>query len=75
MRLNMINNDELYTVKDVSKILKVDVHKVYNLISSGVLPAMKLGSLKIRKKSLNEFLNTYDGMDLSNLKNVKKMHM
>ena len=28
----MINNDELYTVKDVSKILKVDVHKVYNLI-------------------------------------------
>lgn len=67
------NYDGLYTVKEVSKILKVDTHRVYNLISAGVLPAMKLGSLKVRKESLNLFLKEYDGMDLTDLSNVKKV--
>ena len=37
--------DELYTVKEVSRILKVNVHKVYDLIRAGLLPALKLGSI------------------------------
>lgn len=65
--------DELYTVKEVSKILKVNVHKVYDLIHFGMLPALKLGSIKIRKESLNEFLKKYDGMDLSDLDKVHRM--
>ena len=65
--------DELYTVKEVSKILKVNVHKVYDLIRSGMLPALKLGNIEIRKESLNEFLKKYDGMDLTDLNNVCNM--
>jgi len=62
--------DELYTVKEVSRILKVNVHKVYDLVRAGLLPALKLGSIKIRKESLAEFLKKYDGMDLTDLNNV-----
>ena len=65
-----IHMDELYTAKEVSKILKVNVHKVYDLIRAGLLPALKLGSIKIRKASLNEFLKKYEGMDLTDLDNV-----
>ena len=65
-----IHMDELYTAKEVSKILKVNVHKVYELIRAGMLPALKLGSIKIRKESLKEFLKKYEGMDLTDLDNV-----
>lgn len=65
-----IHMDELYTAKEVSKILKVNVHKVYDLIRAGMLPALKLGSIKIRKASLKEFLKKYEGMDLTDLDNV-----
>lgn len=65
--------DELYTVKEVAKIMKVNVHRVYDLIRAGLLPALKLGSIKIRKKSLNEFLEKYDGMDLTDLEKVHRM--
>lgn len=62
--------DELYTVKEVSLKLKVNIHKVYELVNAGVLPALKLGSIKIRKESLEEFLMKYDGKDLTDLKNI-----
>lgn len=65
--------NELYTVKEVSQILKVDVHKVYDLIRSGLLSALKLGSLKIRKQTLEKFLAEYDGFDLSDLNNIHKL--
>lgn len=65
-----IHMDELYTAKEVSKILKVNVHKVYDLIHAGLLLALKLGSIKIRKESLKEFLKKYEGMDLTDLDNV-----
>lgn len=67
--------DELYTVKEVSKILKVNVHKVYELINSGLLPALKLGSIKIRRESLLRFLEENDGNDLTDTSNVVKMKM
>lgn len=59
--------DEVLTVKEVSQILKVNVHKVYDLIRVGLLPALKLGNLKVRKASLEKFLAEYDGYDLSDL--------
>lgn len=62
--------DELYTVKEVAKIMKVNVHRVYDLIRAGLLPALKLGSIKIRKESLDEFLRKYDGKDLTDLNNI-----
>ena len=66
---------QIYTVKEVSKILKVNVHKVYDLIKSGLLPALKLGSLKVREESLNEFITKYDGYDLTDFNNPVKLDL
>lgn len=63
--------DVLYTVKEVSQLIKTNVGYVYNLIKKGYLPALNLGSLKVRRASLLEFLEKYDGKDLSDLDNIK----
>ena len=53
----MMNNDELlYTVTEVAKLLKVNRTFVYELINRGELPAVKVGSLKIRRKTLEHYL-------------------
>lgn len=67
--------DKVYTVKQVSEILQVNVNRVYDLIRAGLLPALKLGNLKIREASLEKFLEDYDGMDLSDLYNIKKLDL
>ena len=69
---NTYNKEEklLYTVKETAYVLGCNVHLVYNLVNKGLLPALKLGSLKIRKVSIEKFLDKYDGMDLTNLDNI-----
>jgi excisionase family DNA binding protein len=67
--------EQLYTVKEVSLILKVNVHRVYDLIRSGMLPALKLGSLKVRKEALEKFLAEYEGYDLTDLNNIIKLDL
>lgn len=49
----------LYTVKEVSEILKVNVSTVYQLIKSKQLPPIKLGAVKIRGADLENFINNY----------------
>lgn len=66
--------DVLYTVKEVSLLIKTNVGYVYNLIKKGYLSALNLGSLKVRRVSLLEFLEKYDGKDLSNLNNIKDLN-
>ena len=65
---------ELYTVKEVSQILKVNVHKVYDLIRAGLLPALKLGSLKVRGETLHKFIADCENMDLTDLDNIVKLN-
>ena len=55
----------LYNVKEVSKCL--------GLIRKGLLPALKLGSLKVRRASLESFISKYEGMDLSDLDNITEL--
>ena len=75
-RRNMEKEDKLlYTVKEASAALGINVHTVYDLIKKGILPALKLGSLKIRKVSLEEFIAKYEGMDLSDLDNIKELNI
>ena len=62
--------DVLYTVKEVSELLKTNPNYVYELIKRGLLPALKLGSLKIRRISLLKFLKENEGKDLTNLDNI-----
>lgn len=63
---------ELLTVKEVSKILKVNVNYVYDLIKRGLLPALKLGSWKVRPKTLEIFIEKYECYDLSDLDKIHK---
>lgn len=65
--------EKLYTVSETSKILKTNVHTVYSLVDQGLLPAIKLGRLKIRDEAIEEFLKKYEGMDLSNLSDIKEI--
>lgn len=67
--------DVLYTVKEVALLIKTNVGYVYNLIRKGYLPALNLGSLKVRRTSLLNFLEKYDGKDLSDLNNIKDLEI
>lgn len=67
--------DELLTVKEVSKLLKVNVNKVYDLIKYGYLPALKLGSYKVRKMTLMKFMEDNEGLDLTILDSVSSIEM
>ena len=49
----------LYTVKEVAGVLKSNQNFVYDLVNSGQLPALRLGTIKIRGKDLENFINTY----------------
>lgn len=60
----------LLTIKDVSKILKVNVSFVYDLIKKGHLQALKLGSMKVTNIELDRFISSASGNDFSNLDNV-----
>lgn len=64
----------LYSVSEASSALGVNNHIVYELINKGLLPAMKLGTKKIRKKSLEDFVEKYEGMDLSDLDNIIELN-
>ncbi len=65
--------DMLYTVSEVAKILKTNTNFVYRLHNAGVLKFLKLGSLKCRKSTLEEFLAKYEGMDVSDPNNIKAL--
>ena len=65
--------DTLYTVAEVGKILKIGKNKVYELIHAGLLPAMKLGGLKIRKTALCEFEKKFEGYNLTDPFNIKPL--
>lgn len=63
----------LFTVKEVSEIIKTNPSYVYKLIRNGKLPAIKLGSYKIRREALEGFLMTHEGMDLTDPDDVKAL--
>ncbi len=65
-------DEELLTVTQVAEILKIDRHKVYSMINEGILPAMKLGCLKIRSSKVKKFMEDYEGMDLTDYDHITK---
>jgi excisionase family DNA binding protein len=68
-----VSNDELLTTAEVSKLLKCNKNSVGVLLSSGLLPYLKLGNRKIRRTSLEEFLIKYEGWDLTDPFNPKSI--
>ena len=54
----------LLTVREVAKELRVNTNMAYRLINAGLLPSIKIGSIKGRPEALKEFLITYEGEDI-----------
>lgn len=70
------NSDRLiYTVQEVASVLHSSPNYIYLLIEKGFLPAIKLGSIKILKSSLEKFLIDNEGQDFSNLDDVKILNV
>ena len=46
----------LLTVSEVAKLLKVNRNFVYKLINNGELEAVRIGSIKVRKEALNQYV-------------------
>ena len=81
-KLNHLEKKEIINNTENVKVLKKE--SVYSgknnctgiaLIKKGLLPGLKLGSLKIRKESLEEFTQKYEGMDMSDLDNIKELNV
>ena len=51
----------IYTVQEVASILHSSPNYIYELIRKGYLPAIKLGSLKVLKSTLERFLIQNEG--------------
>lgn len=61
-----IEQKKLYSVVEVGKLLGIGKVKVYSLIKDGYLTAMNLGGLKVRKETIELFLEKYEGHDFKN---------
>jgi len=68
-----MNNKIVYTVKEVSQLLHTNTAYIYTLIHAGLLPAIKLGSYKIREESLETFLKNFEGKDLTNANSITQI--
>ena len=68
-----MNENMVYTVKEVAKMLHSSPNYIYELINKGYLPAIKLGSVKILKSSLEKFLIQNEGKDLSDTNRIKSL--
>lgn len=66
----MENEDIVYSVMEAAKLLKVGKNKVYALIKAGLLPALNLGGIKIRRQTLLNFLEIYENYDLTDVNNI-----
>lgn len=67
--------DVIYTVAETAKLLKTNPAYIYKLINAGILPALRLGGMKIRRVALLEFLKKYEGKDLRDVNNIKEMEV
>ena len=63
----------VYTVKEVSILLHTNPAYIYRIIDLGLLPALKLGSIRVRKDALDGFLRRYEGYDLSDPCEIKAL--
>ena len=64
-------NELLYTISEVSKILKVNKKYVYAWLNDGPWKSIKLGCRKVTLKAVLEFLDKYDGLDFDKALCVK----
>ena len=54
----------LYTVREAARVLRVNNNKVYELINTGKIIPLKLGSYKIPDYEIERFVKTNQGKEL-----------
>lgn len=54
----------IYTIAEASKLLRTNKNFVYDEIRRGNLPALKLGSMKVRGADLEKYIQSYPTADL-----------
>ena len=47
----------LLSVSEVAKLLKVNRNFVYKIINDGELEAVRIGSIKVKREALNQYVN------------------
>lgn len=72
-KTNIGDNTMVFTVAEVATILKTNVDYVHKLRKANLLPFIKLGSYKVRKEALQEFLVKYEGKDVTDPFRVKEL--
>ena len=70
-----MNETMIYTVQEVAKIIHTSPNYVYKLIEKGYIPAIKLGSIKILKTTLEQFLVENQGKDFTNLDLITRLDL
>lgn len=70
-----MNDTMIYTVQEVAKIIHTSPNYVYKLIEKCYLPAIKLGSVKVLKNTLEQFLIENQGKDFTNLDSISKLEL
>ena len=68
-----MNEKIIYSVREVAEILHSSPNYIYALIEKGYLPAIKLGSFKVIKSTLEKFLIENEGNDLSDIKKIRSI--
>lgn len=63
----------LYTVEEVAVIIQTNTNYVYNLFKANLLIPLKLGRFKVRHEELMEFLEKWQGYDLTDPFNIKNL--
>ena len=71
MKKRAENENLVLSVKQVAEALHTNPAFIYKIINLGLLPALKLGSIRVRKDALDEFLRRYEGYDLSDPLDIK----
>jgi excisionase family DNA binding protein len=66
--------DELLTTAEIAKLLKCNKNYVGDLVKSGLLPYLQIGSRKVRKIAFNEFLKSYEGWDITDPYHPKQLY-
>ena len=61
----------LYTVPEAASLLKIKPEDLHKIIGLGLIKVLKLGRIKIRKVALDDFLERYEGFDLTNPNDIR----
>ena len=64
---------ELLTIKDVAAEMHVNINYVHKLRKAGLLQVLKIGNYKVRRQTLDQFYSKWEGWDLTNPEEPKKL--